>query len=238
MQTMPNVAVVYGPWINLPKTSQQDNKSCIEFARFEENDYSLDGQKIGGAALYRRSVLIQVGTFNPYLYSDEEPELSLRIRHAGYNILCLRHPIAYHYSDPSEAISTLFKRWRRNLWLGSGQSMRYHLNDELFWTYVKERGFGCLPALVLATGMMCILFTIILNHWSFFVLWLLLLILILIGMAFRKQSLYRVVYSVIQRLLVLDGTIRGFLIRPMKPDTYPCNIEVFKQKRDDTEEYK
>src|SRR5205814_10040498 len=41
----------------------------------------------GGAALYRRSVLEHVGTFNPYLFSDEEPELYIRIRHAGYQVL-------------------------------------------------------------------------------------------------------------------------------------------------------
>jgi len=43
--------------------------------------------------MYRRAVLEEVGTFNPYLNSDEEPELGLRIRHAGYRILELDHPI-------------------------------------------------------------------------------------------------------------------------------------------------
>src|SRR5205823_6133954 len=44
---------------------------------------------VGGAALYRRSVLEHVGTFNPFLYSDEEPELYLRISHAAYQVLQL-----------------------------------------------------------------------------------------------------------------------------------------------------
>ena len=61
---------------------------------------------VGGAAMYRRSTLEEVGPFNPWMHSDGEPELCVRIRHAGYRILKLGHPIAYHYSDPDGIIST------------------------------------------------------------------------------------------------------------------------------------
>jgi glycosyltransferase involved in cell wall biosynthesis len=223
MQTMPDVAVVCGPWINLPKAMQRDDVSVD--TNSAEEGYSFAGANIGGAALYRRSVLNEVGTFNPYLYSDEEPELSIRIRHAGYDMLKLNHPIAYHYSDPSEAISTLIQRWKRNLWLGMGQSIRYHIGDKLFWTYVKERGFGCLPALILLVGGLSFFYSLFINNWTSFILWLLILLLGMAGIAVRRRSFYRMIYSVVQRLLVLDGTVRGLFIRPMDPETYPCNIE-------------
>jgi glycosyltransferase involved in cell wall biosynthesis len=226
MQTMPNVAVVSGPWITLPKTNQRDDTSCVEFARDEENGYSIEGANIGGAALYRRSVLRQVGPFNPYLYSDEEPELSIRIRHAGYNILSLNHPIAYHYSDPSEAISTLIQRWRRNLWLGMGQSIRYHLGDELFWPYVKERGYGCLPTIGLAVGIICIISSILSSNWFPLIIWSSLLILLVILESLRTRSPYRTLYSLIQRIFVVDGTIRGFFMKPMNAETFPDKHEI------------
>ncbi|PYT38783.1 MAG: hypothetical protein DMG45_22345, partial [Acidobacteria bacterium] len=82
---------------------------------------------VGGAALYRRSVLEQVGTFNPFLYSDEEPELYLRIRHAGYRVLQLDFPIVRHYSQPQETPSALLGRRKRNFLLGVGQCIRYHM---------------------------------------------------------------------------------------------------------------
>src|SRR5947209_6127624 len=37
-----------------------------------------------GAGVYRRSALEETGSFNPYLRSDQEPELALRLRAPGY----------------------------------------------------------------------------------------------------------------------------------------------------------
>ena len=90
----------------------------------------------GGAALYRRAVLEQVGPFNPYLISDEEPELCLRIRHAGYRVLQTESLIAYHFS-PSRMPCTPGRR-RRRLYVGYGQTMRYHLGTPLLWAYVRD----------------------------------------------------------------------------------------------------
>lgn len=230
MQTMPNVGVVYSPWINLPKAMERDNINVLEYAHDEDDGINIAVANIGGAGMYRRSVLRDVGTFNPYLYSDEEPELAIRIRYAGYDIFKLGHPIAYHYSDPNEFISTLIKRWKRNLWLGMGQSIRYHLGDELFWLYAKERGFGCFPALVLATGGLTLCYSLIVNNWLIFFSWLFFLLIVLTGLSIRKRSFYKMIYSVVQRLFVLDGTVRGFLIRPMKPSSYPCHVEIIKQE--------
>ena len=80
-----------------------------------------------GAALFSRHVLEKVGSFNPYLISDEEPELCLRIRSAGFKIVCLEIPMVCHYTYSSYKISTQFGRWRRGLYLGMGQVLRYHL---------------------------------------------------------------------------------------------------------------
>jgi GT2 family glycosyltransferase len=180
---------------------------------------------VGGAAMYRRSVLERVGSFNPYLYSDGEPELCVRIRHAGYRIIRLGHTIAYHYADPNAAISTLVGRWRRNLWLGMGQSMRYHLGTELFWPYVKERGYACFPALALGAGFASFVFSVVTRKWSWFGSWFSLVFILIVGETLAKRSIYRTGFSLVQRLFVLDGTVRGFLLKPMAPDTYPCKFE-------------
>ncbi|MCL4488735.1 MAG: glycosyltransferase [Chloroflexi bacterium] len=229
MRDQPDVAAITGHWYDYPRadgTAGSPNPAQLKLA-----DRDTDVSRVGGAAMYRRSVLEQVGTFNPYFYSDGEPELCVRIRHAGYRILRLGSPIAFHYSDPVEAISTLIARWKRNLWLGMGQSMRYHLGTPLFIPYVRERGYGCVPIVVLVVGLLSFLWALAMREWLWLGLWASGLCVIVIGDALRKRSLYRALYSLVNRLLVVDGTLRGFLIPPGNPATYRGKFDVIQQVR-------
>ena len=65
----PDVALVTGEVIDLPLDARSPDKP-----KLDDNTKitTFEVSKSGGAALYRRSVLEEVGTFNPYLYSDEE----------------------------------------------------------------------------------------------------------------------------------------------------------------------
>jgi glycosyltransferase involved in cell wall biosynthesis len=221
----PDVAVVTGEIIDLPKTAGPDYKPPLKAT---DADLSIEVPCGRGAALYRRSILEQVGTFNPYIYSDEEPELCLRIRHAGYRILRLGHPIAYHYSDPAGRLSTLVGRWRRKLYLGPGQNLRYHMGGELFWSYLRERGYGIVPILALTIGLITFLWSFWFGQEICFNLWLLMLVVIIVIDAYRKHSLYGTIASLLERALTVDGTIRGFFLKPLDPDTYPAKLDVFK----------
>lgn len=170
LATSPEVAVVTGQTLDLLPTAQAYEKPPLP----PETGAASTIPACAGAALYRRSVLAEVGPFNPYLRSEEEPELCLRIRHAGYRIVDLHYPIAYHYSNPEGALSTLIARWRRNLYLGDGQVLRYHLGSTLLWTYIKERGYVCLPLVGLAVGLGSFLWSYWHRQWIWFGLWLLL----------------------------------------------------------------
>lgn len=183
---------------------------------------------VAGAALYRRQTLEQVGCFNPYLYSDEEPELCIRIRQAGFRIVHLNRPIAYHYSTPSEALSTLVNRWRRNLYLGAGQSLRYHFGKETFWPYLWERGYGCIPGLALLGGILSFLWSVQCQQWQWFMLWLSLFVIVVMVDGYRRQSLSLTLSSLLKRLLIVDGTVRGLFLKPLDPNQYPEKLEVIK----------
>ena len=100
IDTKPDAAAVTGQLVDLPKTAVASYKTPTAMP---DRDTAILVPFAGGAAMYRRSVLEAVGTFNPYLRSDEEPELCIRIRHAGYSVIQLEYPIAYHYSDPRRA---------------------------------------------------------------------------------------------------------------------------------------
>lgn len=225
MQARPEAAVVTGQVIDLPKTAGPKDKPAL---RELNGDMVIEIPYSGGAAMYRRSVLEQVGSFNPYLHSDEEPELCFRIRHAGYHILQLKCPIAYHYSSPNTALSTLVGRWKRNLYLGTGQVLRYSLGKELLWPYFRERGYGCVPALGLAAGFSSFLWSIKTRRWIWLNIWALLVLMIVAGDVYRKRSLYRAIHSLFHRILIVDGTVRGFLLKPFDPESYPLKFEVIK----------
>ncbi len=182
---------------------------------------------VGGAALYRRSVLEHVGTFNPFLYSDEEPELYLRIRHAGYRVLQLDSPLVRHYSQPQETTSGLLGRRKRNFLLGVGQCLRYHLSDELLWPYIKERGSWSLVAVFwLAAGLAGILLALLTRNVIWLTVWLGLSAFAITAAALKKRSLRRALVAAFHRLLMVEGLIRGFLMKPLPPESYPQNAEV------------
>lgn len=224
MQSRSNVAVIGGQILDRPKILGTPGVAHLELSSRD-----LDGIEVthpGGAALYRRSVLEQVGTFNPYLYSDEEPELCLRIRHADYRVLRLPHPIVFHYSAPANAISTLLGRRSRNLWLGYGQNIRYLSASPLLWLYLSERGWALAPALTLGTGVLTLAASGLTGEWWWLVLWGASVTMLTIGVAIRKRSLTRAFFTLFGRLLILEGTVRGLLLTPNDPTGYSGKYDV------------
>jgi glycosyltransferase involved in cell wall biosynthesis len=222
----PDIAVISGEVIDQPIRARclraVESVGEIQRASFSEVTHG------GGAAAYRRSVLDRVGSFNPYLFSDEEPELCLRIRHAGYRIVRLDRPIADHYSDPSGAISTLFGRRRRNLYLGPGQALRIHLGSGLLFPYARERGFGLLPVAGLALGVATLGMSLVFRQPRWAAFWLGIVATLFVADAARKRSMYRALFTMVQRLVFAEGTVKGFVGSPADPSRFPCMIEVIK----------
>jgi GT2 family glycosyltransferase len=231
MHSKPEVAVVCGMVIDRPKEFRSPNKEnhtpdINDFVPSGTEDLGVEVPQGGGASLYRRSVLDRVGTFNPYLYSDEEPELCLRVRHAGYRVLRLSRPIAFHYTIPADTFNTVLDRRSRNLWLGFGQIIRYYFGSPLIWPYLRERGWVAVPVFALCIGIITLLMSFQTGQWKWLALWGACIIILTIGIAVRKRSLKRALFSLFQRLLLLDGTIRGLLLKPYDPTSYPGKYDV------------
>ncbi len=223
LRQQPDIAVVTGVVIDRPLDTPRDNVFAVEQADGEVR--VKDVQHGGGAALYRRAVLDEVGPFNPHFYSDEEPELCVRIRRRGYRVVETDYPAVCHYTEPYEALSSLFARWKRRLYLGPGQILRYHLGNGVFWDYLKERGFGCLPALGLAAGAGCLLLSLLTQAWVWFGLWVLALLAVIALTLYRKRSAHRALYTLTRRALMMAGMLRGFFLKPLPPDAYPARFD-------------
>lgn len=227
MREQPDVATITGELIERPTSTPPEVDLTV--AQPDEPVQATDIKQGGGAALYRRAVLEQVGTFHPYIISDEEPELCVRIRHRGHRVVQLNRYITYHFSDPSEAMSTLIKRAGRRLYFGAGQNLRLHLGDEYFLPYLVERGFGLIPLAGLIAGALLLLWGVLRGQWALFALWVLAVLGIIMLDALRKRSLYRALFSMLLRLLIMDGTVRGFLLPPLDPATVSLRYDVVHQ---------
>jgi glycosyltransferase involved in cell wall biosynthesis len=222
MGSQPDVAVITGRVIDRPLHAAEP---AGDIAARGVGD-AVDVPHGGGAAMYRRSVLEQVGTFNPYLYSDEEPVLCLAIRHAGHRVIRLARPIVFHYSAPVEAFSTLLGKRSRKFFLGFGQNLRYFYGSPLFWPYLRERGWAAAPAVMILAGLVALAASWLAGQWAWLALWVLGLLFLVITITIRKRSLSRALFAIFGKMLILEGTVRGLSIAPLDPTGYLASYDV------------
>jgi glycosyltransferase involved in cell wall biosynthesis len=229
MRETPGAGAVTGHVINLPTAAVKEPLPLLRKMEMRAPREVLWGSYGGGgAAMYRRAVLDEVGTFNPYLNSDEEPELGLRIRHAGFRILELDYPLVRHYNDAPVALSTVLSRRRRNFLLGIGQGARYHLGDALLWQWLRERWWGPAAVFWMAAGLGTLLWSLVARDFTWFSLWLLGLSLLIACLAFRKKSLRGAFVAVSNWVLLAEGVMKGMLMKPLPPENFRANFEVIK----------
>lgn len=225
----PQIGAVTGRVINRP-TSEAGQRPLDKVYSGGTRDVLWGSYDGGGAAMYRRSVLRQVGTFNPALYADEEPELCLRVRHAGFRVVELDYPIVWHYNDAPEALETVLSRRRRRFLLGVGQCLRFHLRDDLLWPYIKERGHWSLAALLtLLLGCLAGLRFITAGDPRWLALWCSAVALIIVATACRKRSLRAALVGTFHRLLQAEGLLRGFFNGPATPPNFSWRFDVVKE---------
>ena len=219
-----NAAAVCGEYIDVLRrtTGSQRKCACTPHAEEVADEIAYSG----GAALYKRSVLDDAGSFNPFLHGDEEPELYLRIRRLGYLPFQINSPMVFHFTEPIEAPSTLIDRWRRNLYLGHGQVIRYHLKDTLLFQYLWQRQFLTSSVFGVALGLASFAAILATGRWVWFGLLLTLVMVFWICLVFRKKSFVLAFSGLLNRALSVLGLIVG--ISKAAP---PIDSAVFKFDR-------
>lgn len=231
LQENPRAGAVTGRVINLPTSAvaEEPTPPVLKSLRETPREVLWGSYGGGGAALYRRSVLEQVGTFNPYLCGDEEPELGLRIRQAGYSFLEVDYPIVHHYNDAPVAFSTVLSRRSRKFLLGIGQGARYNLRSKLLWCWLKERWWGPAATLWSVATLSTLLASLVARDSTWLKMWSLWLFLILGGITIRKRSLVQGLVAIFNWLLMAEGFVRGLLMSPLAPESFQTNLEVIQE---------
>jgi Glycosyl transferase family group 2 len=228
MRECPDVAAVAGTVVDLPADTPGTTGHWPDevVAAWRTQPAPVEVTNTGGAALHRRRVLDAVGAFHPFLRSEEEPELCLRIRRAGHRVVHNGAPIALHYSTPARSVATLLARRRRRLYEGMGQVMRHHAGSPTGRLYVRERGFGVVPGLALLAGAGALATGVGARRWWPLALWSASLTSTVGVHAVRRRSVADAVFSLVQRGCIVEGTVRGLLARPVAPEAHPARFEV------------
>ena len=132
-----SIGAVFGAIEEASKQSSIYMKVCRFDWYMPPGDYRL----CGGNALWRRSVLDEVGLFDEGLIVGEEPDLCFRVRQNGYRIVCIDAPMVKHDLDMH-----YFKDyWNRSVRSGTAYAiiaMRYRKTKEKLWLKEMIRNFA------------------------------------------------------------------------------------------------
>ena len=117
----------------------------------------------GGDALFRVSALHSVGGYNPLMIAGEEPELCLRLREAGWNVISNGKEMTWH----DVAIDRFDQWWRRAKRTGFGFAALIDLHREdadpswrrLLWSA------GAWSMVLTATMLMLVAAVVTANSW-------------------------------------------------------------------------
>jgi glycosyltransferase involved in cell wall biosynthesis len=174
-----------------------------------------------GAGLYRRSALEEAGSFNPYLRSDEEPELALRLRAGGYQIFSLDVPSVVHHQPVAGGLPALLARRRRGLFVGHGQVARVLLGTPALPRFLRERGYFIAPLAAAVLGALAASGSLMRRQRRWIASWVVLVVSVLGADAVRRRSVRATGLAALNRVFFLEGLLRGIWRGPGAVEEHP-----------------
>ena len=150
----PHVAAVDG---KLPELYYEDGRVVGSSPDvFGAGDAPAEVEGLGGNAVYRRSALERVGSFNPFIVSYEEAELAARLRRSGTVVVRLPAVMGTHRTGRRGSLQELGRRYRENLIKGYGQTLRIAIGQGTLLAHARSMKrylqFQAVVACALAAG--------------------------------------------------------------------------------------
>ena len=174
---------------------------------YRVGDGDRDSDYLATLALYRAEALRGVGGYEARLNSEEDFELGLRLRAAGFRLRSLAPFAARHWSAPRPSFAEIGRRWRTGLCFGQGQVLRLYLGRAGLGAHLRRQAhyFATLalwlaaPAALVAGGPPA------LAAWALAPLALLAL------MTLRKRSARLALHSLLTWTVNAAGLVVGFV---------------------------
>jgi glycosyltransferase involved in cell wall biosynthesis len=177
-----------------------------------------------GSGLYRRAAMEQAGTFNPHLIVEEESELGLRLRRAGWKLLHLPYQMGCHLRGGSK-MAQIKRAWRLGRVHGHGLTLRYACREDLGFQFCFQRFrptmMFALMCLLLSPG----LFLSVAGYTRVAGFFLGPLLAWMASVAIKKRSLSGLADYLAFHMLALYGLIVGGIgTRLEEPQNYPLDV--------------
>lgn len=182
----------------------------------------IDSKVLGGIALFRRSVLEEVGTVNPHLPTAEDHELCLRIRRAGWKVARIKGKMAIKYTEDRQTIYEVLRRARTRMY-NYGTVLKYCQQYGAGWQYCIDT----IPYLLsFALFLLCLAIALLIAVFTDKVFWFLVfLAATFLVVAIKKRSVKGAVLSIAVRSVSLLKTLISYLrTEPKSPLDYPTDV--------------
>jgi hypothetical protein len=178
-------------------------------------DHEHDILLLTTPALYRRDALLAVGGYDTRLGAEEDFELGLRLRAAGWRLVALAGLAAHHWNGPRPSLAEVRRRWVFGLTPGPGEALR---------VYLGRRGFGALltrqrlPLAMLGwwlVGLVALVAALVTRDARGLLLWLTSAGVLVAVVAARKRSLRLALHALLTWSVNGLGILVGF-VRPLR----------------------
>jgi GT2 family glycosyltransferase len=186
-------------------------------------DFFAAGEKpeevdeLGGNAVYRRAALEKVGSFNPFLVSYEESELTERLRHAGHPVVRLPLVLGTHHTGPRGSLQELSRRYRDNLIKGYGQTLRLAIRQGTFGAHARRMKRYLQFQAGLAAGLLALGLGLLSGDWRGALAWAAGAAGVVALFVVRSRSLGKPFRMIADWTVWTGPMVRGFLERPRDP---------------------
>jgi glycosyl transferase family 2 len=158
-------------------------------------------------SFYRRDALTHVGGYESRLQSEEDFELGLRLRQAGFPLRTLAPLAAKHWSAPRPSFAEVGRRWRTGLCFGPGQALRLYTGRPGFGELARRNAhYFATLALWLAAPV-----TFALGGARALAGWALVWVALFVALALRKRSPRLALHSLVTWWVMTAGTVVGYV---------------------------
>ena len=158
-------------------------------------------------SFYRRDALARVGGYDARLSSEEDFELGLRLRNAGFPLRTLAPLAARHWSAPRPSFAEIGRRWSTGLCYGPGQALRLYAGRPGFAALARRNAhYFATLALWLAGPV-----AFIAGGAPGLGAWAVLPLALLVVLAARKKSARLALHSLLTWTVMAAGTLVGLV---------------------------
>ena len=208
--------------VNGEKTGYIDNLYKRNSTQVSDADY------LGGAALFKRSCLKEAGSFNPYLYSQEELELCQRLKEK-WKVLILPYPMTVHYTYPQKSMKLFKRQLGSNRFTGMGQLLRYSFGSRFFWTNFfrfKKFVFSMILIMFIISSIPIL---IIKKNAAFLAGVAAAIIFFYLYLVIKKMSFKQALLTAIKWPCIIFTFAKGLFLKPKPAQDYPQDVKIVKR---------